>query len=99
MLTYCSKKLEPIMIENNAFGQAHIWLRRDIQPALNKQNDNDQESWQAEEIHFVLPQPVTVDEIARSFDALWQQHQFDDLPMEQRMQMQFDALSQALMTI
>lgn len=73
-LTQSSTQLEPVVVERDPSGLAsHVWLRRDIceKEVPCESGDGTYTVYEADELHILVAGTPTAEEVAASFDSIW----------------------------
>lgn len=85
--TISSTPPDAVTVEARPGGAASdVWLRRNIEhDAADRGEVEAVESWRADEVHFVSSGTPTADEVAASFDELWEAHEADGMTDSERL--------------
>lgn len=87
--TISSTPPDAVTVEARPGGAASdVWLRKNIErdtAGHGEDADEAVESWRADELHFVSAGSPTADEVAASFDELWEAHEEDGMTDSERL--------------
>ncbi len=87
--TISSAPPDAVTVEARPGGAASdVWLRKNIERDAAGHGEDDGaavESWRADEVHFVSAGAPTADEVAASFDELWEAHEADGMTDSERL--------------
>lgn len=81
--TVSTTELEAVKYEQRPDGQADAWLRRNIiEGTTESETGGSQPQWTADEVHIVTS--LTPEEVAASFDELWDEAEAAETPQDER---------------
>ena len=97
--TCSATPLAPILVEPNGFGGADVWMRDNILEVAEEVEGGIQVFYVADEVHALVAEPPTIDEIEDNFDEWWERIEEASLTDAEKLEkLEAQVLFTALMT-
>ena len=91
--------LERVMVEASRAGGCHVWLRGNISESTRVFEGAEETVFEADEVYFFSPEPVTLAAVEADFASLWAAHEQDGLPDVEKQASRISAVEDALIEL